>query len=1328
MPDLLEQIGLRILRRRYLYSTGLRVIAENYHPNQPRDSRGRFGSGGGDGGGKRGDQLEVMNPDLFWEELPPALDKNRKQVEGMVGKNPEIRSTIEVYTSDGYEVFNAQLREGKPDPKKVKEVASAFHISESEMQGMVDEGIPALDKITSLDLDKPITTYRGVDEHTTNEILKAAKKGKGVTISDEAFQSTSINPEVAATFAARGGSNVIMEITAKRGAYLETISYTPGDGEFLLPRNSKLRIDSVHEGVKMKIPEGVDVENPNAPWFKKDITVIRATQVPGKKKEVVPKKKKYKTVKKRSTKNVERKDTRHKRFVIDYFILEEGVENYNPNQPRDARGRFGSGGGGGGGSMSPMNHKRMRRWTKEDYEQYPGWDGSTGHEASYGGAIFNDEGKILLREPSHHFDGYVWTLPKGRCNGPDDNPVDTALREVAEETGHKGQITGLVPGRFEGGTSHMNLFVMQSRGYNSKLRDKETHSTKWATYEEAIDLVGKTKNPIGRRRDLQAVHAAFKARDSLVKNYHPNQPRDSRGRFGSGGSGGGGGLASIDVDKPEPINATLLHGGTDKEGDLVTYYTDDRSVAESYVQMSNDRFGEGGAVHEKQVSIKSPAPREEVLKEANRIGIDVESDGYTPASVFDTELYDRTDVKRLVAGLRDKGYDGAVLQDVPYGGEGSPVNVAIAFSGKVKSKYDLPPWLRNVRNWHPSQPRDYRGRFGSGGGAGAGFVLPNPNEVEFVKNLPGSTHPKLVRDKDGKLWVMKEALTAEKVKRLENEIDADNAYRALGVDVPPSGVVLNPERSDRAHKFSEYIDGGQTLDDWKHGKDKAQIQEMHDKIGEHFVADATLANWDVIGLENDNILIKDGKPYRIDNGGALLYRAQGAPKGSKFSDQVIELDTLRDKGKNYSSGTVFGNLPPDKINQQIVDISKKRAAVLEAVSNPKTREKLKARFNDLKSKAKVIKKELAPKVKGKITKQPTSGKPIKSSGAKKKVTAATKEKATGEGVVSGAAFGTAVGVASYLQQNKGNSNFTKVQLAKVQVYNPNGISDGVLNVPKAMMANPANLKHLQKILPAGTVIKLSGKKTSKSKLPSAVAKRYGITVDYSTIQSGTKSAKAKAAKKSKTLPSHFVQGVHTGGYYSTPNKSGKVIGGSQAEVKFKHSLTYDEKHAIGSWKGSARSIRKNYVEAKKGKATMSPKTKNIVSAIEKAPAHEGIAYRGIHSSGGPKHKDYAHKQMAAIEKAGIGGTWVDDAPTGFSKNAQTGASFSHGDLLLKVKTRGKNMRSIANVENFGGEAEMLARPGTKFRIVGIQKDVTVKIQGAGHKKKHVKMLVEMEET
>ena len=46
---------------------------------------------------------------------------------------------------------------------------------------------------------------------------------------------------------------------------------------------------------------------------------------------------------------------------------------------------------------------------------------------AYGGVLLRNTGHILLREPTNHFDGYVWTFAKGKPD-PGETSETTALR------------------------------------------------------------------------------------------------------------------------------------------------------------------------------------------------------------------------------------------------------------------------------------------------------------------------------------------------------------------------------------------------------------------------------------------------------------------------------------------------------------------------------------------------------------------------------------------------------------------------------------------------------------------------------------------------------------------------------------------------------------------------------------------------------------------------------------------------------------------------------------------------------------------------------------
>lgn len=130
-------------------------------------------------------------------------------------------------------------------------------------------------------------------------------------------------------------------------------------------------------------------------------------------------------------------------------------------------------------------------------------------KVAYGGVIFDDDGRVLLREPKNQFDGYVWTFPKGRPN-PGEDPEEAALREVLEESGVTAEIVAQVPGSFKGGSTDNFYYLMRPVRIGQAL-DDETEAVRWATHEEAKALIAKTTNATGRKRDLKVLEAAMLA-------------------------------------------------------------------------------------------------------------------------------------------------------------------------------------------------------------------------------------------------------------------------------------------------------------------------------------------------------------------------------------------------------------------------------------------------------------------------------------------------------------------------------------------------------------------------------------------------------------------------------------------------------------------------------------------------------------------------------------------------------------------------------------------------------------------------------------------------
>ena len=120
-------------------------------------------------------------------------------------------------------------------------------------------------------------------------------------------------------------------------------------------------------------------------------------------------------------------------------------------------------------------------------------------------------------------------------------------------------------------------------------------------------------------------------------------------------------------------------------------------------------------------------------------------------------------------------------------------------------------------------------------------------------------------------------------QHIQNEYDMNRFLNELGVLVPQAhmedGLMLTQ------------MEEGQRLGFNPSARDVRQLRR-------DFVPHATIANWDMLGLDRDNVIRRpDGTLSYVDVGGAGPFRAQGAPKGAAFGSKVGELDTLRDK--NY---------------------------------------------------------------------------------------------------------------------------------------------------------------------------------------------------------------------------------------------------------------------------------------------------------------------------------------------------------------------------------------------------------------------------------------------
>ena len=172
-----------------------------------------------------------------------------------------------------------------------------------------------------------------------------------------------------------------------------------------------------------------------------------------------------------------------------------------------------------------------------------------------------------------------------------------------------------------------------------------------------------------------------------------------------------------------------------------------------------------------------------------------------------------------------------------------------------------------------------------------------------ISGQKGSNPGGVYRDADGKQWYVKLPKT-EDIAR--NEKLAAELYRASGADLPNVKMI---QLDGKVGVASEWRDG---LESGMHTLTKPKVmKDAH----EFFATDAWLGNWDVVGLEYDNLLVNPatGKVFRLDVGGALRYRAQGGAKGAAWGSKVKELDTFRDAKINFQSAKVFGPMTDSEI-------------------------------------------------------------------------------------------------------------------------------------------------------------------------------------------------------------------------------------------------------------------------------------------------------------------------------------------------------------------------------------------------------------------------------
>ncbi len=190
-------------------------------------------------------------------------------------------------------------------------------------------------------------------------------------------------------------------------------------------------------------------------------------------------------------------------------------------------------------------------------------------------------------------------------------------------------------------------------------------------------------------------------------------------------------------------------------------------------------------------------------------------------------------------------------------------------------------------------------------------------EMTQVGGKPGGSNPGgIYQDADGAKWLVKGSNKPDPDGGpARNEVLASRLYNAAGGFAPEMRTVdMGAQYGGGIGVASKMQDGFTKLD----ANNPAHIA----KVREDFAMDAWLANWDAVGMDFDNTVIdKNGNAMRIDPGGALLYRAQGEPKGADFGKTVNEWDGMRDPSKNPQAAKIFAGMTDSELKASAAKVA-----------------------------------------------------------------------------------------------------------------------------------------------------------------------------------------------------------------------------------------------------------------------------------------------------------------------------------------------------------------------------------------------------------------------
>jgi hypothetical protein len=181
-----------------------------------------------------------------------------------------------------------------------------------------------------------------------------------------------------------------------------------------------------------------------------------------------------------------------------------------------------------------------------------------------------------------------------------------------------------------------------------------------------------------------------------------------------------------------------------------------------------------------------------------------------------------------------------------------------------------------------------------------------------------------------------------RVGHMYNEYLSNKLYNKYGIHSPEAFISVMDGRDVLVTEYlKDSVPLATAVESGKH-------LNVGTEVGKGFLVDVILANWDVVGTSYnmDNIRVTpDGKVWRVDTGGSLIYRAQGALKGRAFGDVPSEHNTLRDPNVGYAA-TFFKDISDEEIKRRVKEEAKKYIITGDQISHVKFLRELRSAVYD----------------------------------------------------------------------------------------------------------------------------------------------------------------------------------------------------------------------------------------------------------------------------------------------------------------------------------------------------------------------------------------------